>query len=100
MNGDLSPAQITAMARISKHGPTTTAELAAAERVRPQAITSIVTTLVERGLVERHADTSDGRRKLLVLTPAGRDRVGGDGAPACSGWSTGCSRAAPNSNAK
>lgn len=41
------------------------------------ATSRIVSTLVERGLVERHEDPDDRRAKVLTLTPAGRTLIEG-----------------------
>jgi DNA-binding MarR family transcriptional regulator len=38
-------------------------------------MTNRIDRLLERGLVERHADPSDGRGILVVMTQAGRDQV-------------------------
>ncbi|MBV2358063.1 MarR family transcriptional regulator [Streptomyces sp. J2-1] len=56
-------------------GGMTVSDLAAAEGMRHQSMTSTVAPLVTDGLVERRRDPDDGRRLLLVLTEAGRRRV-------------------------
>ncbi len=53
-------------------GPATLREIAEANRVDAPYATVIVDALVSRGLVERTAHPEDLRRKLVVLTPAGR----------------------------
>jgi DNA-binding MarR family transcriptional regulator len=72
--GELSPAQASVLSRLDKYGPSTASELAAIEYVRPQSMAKHVIALEERGLVERHADPEDGRRRLVALTEAGRER--------------------------
>jgi DNA-binding MarR family transcriptional regulator len=52
----------------------TLGELAEHERVAPPSITKVVTTLVDRGLVERVPDPDDGRVTRVTTTPAG-DRL-------------------------
>jgi DNA-binding MarR family transcriptional regulator len=73
--GDLTAPQLTALSRIDRLGPVTTAELARREQITPQAMGATVASLEQRGLVTRNADTSDGRRSILILTPAGRDAI-------------------------
>jgi DNA-binding MarR family transcriptional regulator len=75
MEGDLSAPQLTALSRIDRLGPVTTAELARREQITPQAMGVTVASLEQRGLVARGADASDGRRSILSLTPSGRDAV-------------------------
>jgi DNA-binding MarR family transcriptional regulator len=60
------------LARLERDGPLSTAELAAAERVRPQSMGQTVAELQAQGLISRHPDPSDGRRTLLKLTDDGR----------------------------
>ena len=64
--------QLAVLARIIEEGPTTAAALAAAEHVTQQAIAQSLATLRERGLVEKQADPSDGRKSLVTATAAGR----------------------------
>jgi DNA-binding MarR family transcriptional regulator len=65
--------QLAVLARIIDEGPTTAAALAAGEHVTQQAIAQSLATLKERGLVEKQADPSDGRKSLVSATPAGRE---------------------------
>jgi DNA-binding MarR family transcriptional regulator len=75
MEGDLSAPQLTALSRIDRLGPVTTAELARREQITPQAMGATIASLEQRGLVARCADASDGRRSILSLTHSGRDAV-------------------------
>jgi DNA-binding MarR family transcriptional regulator len=56
-------------------GPLSLSGLAEAIGVDAPYATLIVDSLEERGLVERQPDPRDRRRKLVTLTPAGRDAV-------------------------
>jgi DNA-binding MarR family transcriptional regulator len=49
--------------------------LAARAALDPSTVSRAVTTLVDRGLVERQADPADGRATVLVLTDVGRDAL-------------------------
>lgn len=73
--GDLPAPQLTALSRLERFGPVTTAELARREQITPQAMGVTVAGLEERGLVARSADPADGRRWLLTATDAGRDAL-------------------------
>ena len=64
--------QLAVLGRIIDEGPTTAAALAAGEHVTQQAIAQSLATLKERGLVEKQADPSDGRKSLVSATAAGR----------------------------
>lgn len=57
-------------------GPLSLSGLAEAIGVDAPYATLIVDSLEERGLVERQPDPADRRRKLVSLTPVGRDAVG------------------------
>ncbi|MEV6561433.1 MarR family transcriptional regulator [Nocardia sp. NPDC051756] len=61
----------TALARLDREGPATSAELARKEQITPQAMGATLSALQARGLVERHSDPADRRRVVLALTPAG-----------------------------
>jgi DNA-binding MarR family transcriptional regulator len=56
-------------------GPLSLSGLAEAVGVDAPYATLIVDTLEERGLVERRADPADRRRKLVSLTPQGKEAV-------------------------
>jgi DNA-binding MarR family transcriptional regulator len=65
--------QLAVLARIINEGPTTASALAAGEHVTQQAIAQSLATLKERGLVEKQADPSDGRKSLVSATASGRE---------------------------
>jgi DNA-binding MarR family transcriptional regulator len=68
---ELSLTEIAVLGRLGRHGPATTAELARAEGMRPQSMSAAVTTLEERGLVERKPHPTDGRQMNIALTEKG-----------------------------
>jgi DNA-binding MarR family transcriptional regulator len=74
-DGDLTAPQLTALSRLDRLGPSTTAELARREQITPQAMGVTMASLQERGLVVRRPDAADGRRSILSLTPAGQAAI-------------------------
>ena len=72
--GELAPHLVSAMASL-KHGAKTPSELAEVERVSGPSMSKTVGCLIERGLVESSEHPTDGRSKLLALTPAGWDAL-------------------------
>jgi DNA-binding MarR family transcriptional regulator len=69
--GELSGPQLTALSRLDRQGPVTTAELARREQISPHAMGATIASLEDLGLVARSADPADGRRSILSLTPEG-----------------------------
>jgi DNA-binding MarR family transcriptional regulator len=72
--GEFTRSQASVLRLLERDGPTTMTALARAEGVRPQSMSVIVATLQEAGLVEGVADPKDGRKTVLSLTDAGRDK--------------------------
>jgi DNA-binding MarR family transcriptional regulator len=71
-SGDnLTWSQTVVLGQLSKHGPTTTADLARTEAVTPQSMSATLGVLEEQGLVERRQHPTDGRQVLFALTKAG-----------------------------
>lgn len=68
----VTASQTAALGRLVRDGPTTTADLARAEGVRPQSMGATVQVLVDLGLVVRQQDPADGRRTIVSATTAGR----------------------------
>jgi DNA-binding MarR family transcriptional regulator len=60
------------LGRLDREGPLSTADLAAAERVRQQSMAQTVSELEAQRLVNRSPDPSDRRRAMLELTDEGR----------------------------
>ncbi len=71
--GNLSWSQTSALARLDKAGPMTTAELARAESVKPQSMGATLADLEQEGLIERKPHPTDGRQVLLSLTAKGKE---------------------------
>jgi len=73
--GELSNPQLTALSRLDRLGPVTTAGLARHEQISPQAMGATIASLEKLGLVARSADAADARRSILSLTPEGQEAV-------------------------
>lgn len=69
---DLTPTKVAHLATISREGPLTLGDLAAAEQVAPPTVTKIVAELERRGLVTRATDERDRRVSRVAVTAEGR----------------------------
>ena len=76
--GGLTPSQTAVLTRLWKEGASSASALAAAERVRPQSMASILAGLDQHGLIRRAPGPDDGRRQLISLTATGRRRAESD----------------------
>jgi len=65
---DLRPSQVSVVLRIEKAGPSTVSSLARAEGMRPQSMSTIITSLLETGLVNGSPDPNDRRQTLMSLS--------------------------------
>jgi DNA-binding MarR family transcriptional regulator len=77
--------QASVLGRLDREGPCSVADLAAAERLRPQSVAQTVGDLEADALVERRPDPDDRRRALVILTPAGKSQIEAD-RRAREGW--------------
>ena len=70
---ELTWSQVAIMARLEEAGPSTTADLARAESVKPQSMGGTLAAMEGEGLVERQPHPTDGRQILYALTDEGRE---------------------------
>lgn len=75
--GGLSSAQYTALSVLTRRPGITSSELARRSFVRAQTMATTLDPLLEAGLIRRERDPGHGRRRLLFLTDAGRERITG-----------------------
>src|ERR1700723_580417 len=68
---EFSWTQKMVLSRLEKDGPATAADLARAEGVRPQSMSTALGLLEKKGLVERKAHPTDGRQINIKLTARG-----------------------------
>ena len=72
----ITPLQYTALTVLERRSDLSTAELARNAFVTDQSASDMVTALEDRGLILRHADPVDRRRRVLRLTDAGQAFLG------------------------
>lgn len=70
---DIRPAHCTGVFRVIDAEGTRPTELARRAGVTPQAMAEFVRYLENRGYVTRVADPTDGRGRIVTLTPRGRE---------------------------
>ena len=77
--------QLAVLKRLDQDGAMTTADLARAERIKPQTMGELVAELEAAELVARRDDADDGRRRLVSLTKTG-SRAIAEGRAARQSW--------------
>jgi DNA-binding MarR family transcriptional regulator len=75
--GELSLSELSVLSRLDRHGALPAGVLAEQERISPQAMTTILAVLEDRGLATRDADARDGRRVSMSATGAGKMLLAG-----------------------
>lgn len=73
---DLSPSAVHAIIEIGNHDGLTAGELGQTLRLEKSTVSRMLARLVDRGLISEIASETDGRAKLLALTPPGRTLLG------------------------
>jgi DNA-binding MarR family transcriptional regulator len=74
----LTLTQLSTLAALERHGPSTPGVLAELEKVQPPSMTRVVTSLARRGLVRRTPHPTDGRQVVVSATDAARDLLRAD----------------------
>jgi DNA-binding MarR family transcriptional regulator len=77
---ELSWTDTAVLKRLANEGPTTTADLARSQGMRPQSMRTIIAALEQLGMVERKPHATDGRQVNIALTAkgAGVQKTAGD----------------------
>src|SRR5262245_30638695 len=70
--GELTLSEASVLSRLDRDGAATPSELAAGERVKPQAMGTTLQTLEQRALLSRAPDPTDGRQVVITITDEGR----------------------------
>ena len=73
--GDLTIPETSALSRLDRGGPATSAALAKQEQISPQSMGATLAGLEARGLIARTPDPDDGRQILLAPTDQGLDAL-------------------------
>src|ERR1700719_2795506 len=68
---ELSLTEAAVMGRLAREGPATTADLARAERMKPQSMGTTIAALEEMGMVTRKPHPTDVRQLNIELTAKG-----------------------------
>jgi DNA-binding MarR family transcriptional regulator len=68
---NLSWTEAGVLKRLAVHGPSTTADLARAQSMRPQSMRPILTTLEKLAMIDRKPHPTDGRQVQIALTAKG-----------------------------
>jgi len=68
---ELSLTEAAVMGRLAREGPATTADLARAERMKPQSMGTTIAALEEMGMVARKPHPTDGRQVNIELSAKG-----------------------------
>jgi DNA-binding MarR family transcriptional regulator len=68
---ELSWTDTAVLKRLAKEGPTTTADLARSQGMRPQSMRTIIAALEHLDMVERKPHATDGRQINIALTAKG-----------------------------
>ncbi|GAB0107034.1 MarR family transcriptional regulator [Nocardia sp. JMUB6875] len=69
---EMTPSQAVVLSRLGSEGAMSVADLARAEKVRPQSMRTTLGALEERGLVVRGPHPTDQRQVLMSLSEEGR----------------------------
>jgi DNA-binding MarR family transcriptional regulator len=72
---ELTPSQVSVVSRLDRDGPASASDLAAAERIRPQSMATVLAALAEQGWIERRPDPEDGRKQLVSLSAGALERL-------------------------
>src|SRR6476660_8220339 len=75
--GEVTLSELSVLSRLDREGVMPAGVIAEQERVSPQAMTTILAVLEDRGLVARQGDVRDGRRASLSATASGKRLLAG-----------------------
>ncbi|MCA1838888.1 MAG: MarR family winged helix-turn-helix transcriptional regulator [Actinomycetota bacterium] len=73
--GEVTPSMLSALSSIERQGPLTLGDLAAVERISAPTMTTIISRLLEAGLIVKQVDANDRRFARVGLSPEGKRYV-------------------------
>lgn len=73
--GDFTWSQLKVLIRLEREGPATVTSLALAEGMKPQSMGETLSVLKAAGMIHASPDPDDGRRTVLSLSDACREKV-------------------------
>jgi DNA-binding MarR family transcriptional regulator len=77
-HGAVSLSMLGILATLHRLGPLSAVRLAAAERLKPQSLTRILSVLERDRLIERQRAAEDRRESVIRITPKGRTTLAHD----------------------
>jgi DNA-binding MarR family transcriptional regulator len=77
-DGGITQQQFSLLAHVRRDGPSTSSDIATAERIQPQSLTRTIASLERAGLITREPHPVDRRSALLTITDAGREVLRAD----------------------
>ncbi|GAA2160054.1 MarR family winged helix-turn-helix transcriptional regulator [Actinomadura napierensis] len=83
---DLAPRHLALLAHLEYDGPAGVNELAARLEVAPTTVSLMVSELARPGVLERNADPSDRRRRIVAIAPAYTGPIGEWLSGSASAW--------------
>jgi len=82
----LAPRHLSLLSYLLFDGQMTVNELAARLQVAPTTVSLLVGELSRKGILERHEDTADRRRRIIGIAPGQRPAIAGWLAPGAAAW--------------
>src|ERR1022692_4734130 len=71
VNQAITLSQLSALATLSKYGPLSAGEVAAAEQMQPPSMTKILAALETSGLIDRSPHPEDRRQSVISISVEG-----------------------------
>ena len=83
---DLAPRHLSLLSYLLFDGPLTVSELARRLQVAPTTVSLLVSDLAEKGVVRRHEDDADRRRRIIDIAAGQRAAIEQWLAPGARAW--------------
>jgi DNA-binding MarR family transcriptional regulator len=83
---DLAPRHLSMLSLLLLDGPLTVSQLAGMLGVAPTTVSLIVSDLSRKGVLVRHEDDADRRRRIIDISPDSRDAIAQWLSPGAHAW--------------